>query len=224
MPEFSDAVPDVVPRPEASPHDDWWRRLGAFADHPLSGFVLLGGAALLAGGWWYTAALHRTSSASAVIASASRRRAPASRATTSTAASVLVHVSGAVARPGLYQLAASARVADAVDAAGGATPDADLGRINLAAHVSDGEHVVVPRVGDAAAPDGSGDAATSGPVSINTASETELEGLPRIGPALAQAIIDYRTRHGPFRTISDLGNVRGIGDRLLDELRPLISL
>lgn len=142
---------------------------------------------------------------------------------------VVVHVAGAVATPGVQRLPAGARVTDAVDAAGGPAADADLGRVNLAARLEDGQQIYVPRLGEqppaAGAPStGPGSAASSGPVDINRASVAELDALPGIGPTIAQAIVDHRTTHGRFASVDDLLEVRGIGEAKLEELRPLVTV
>lgn len=153
---------------------------------------------------------------------------------------VVVHAAGGVVAPGVHRLPAGARVSDLVAAAGGATVDADLDRVNLAAPLVDGSRVHVPRIGEpavaevpavASAPAGStpvdgavGGAATgtASPLSLSTASATELEELPGVGPATAAAIIDHRTRTGGFRTVDELLDVRGIGEARLEQLRPLV--
>lgn len=143
---------------------------------------------------------------------------------------VVVHVSGAVARPGVVDLVVSAdgrrlRVADAVAAAGGALPDADLDRLNLAQPVTDGQHVHVPRRGEVMPPppgDSRGTEGDRGPpalIDLNTATVEELDALPGIGPATAQAIVEYRTRRGRFRSVNQLLEVRGIGPAKLAELQ-----
>lgn len=151
--------------------------------------------------------------------------------TTTVAAGVVVHVAGAVVRPGLVRLAAGARVADAVDAAGGLRPDADLDRLNLAAPLSDGQRVWVPIVGQDAPPEvdpggGSPSAGTGAPavVDLNTATASELESLPGVGPATAQAILDQRRRVGRFRSVDDLLDVRGIGPSKLAALRARVRV
>jgi competence protein ComEA len=144
---------------------------------------------------------------------------------------VYAHAAGAVARPGVYRLRPGARVTDLIDAAGGLAPDADANQLNLAALLADGERVYVPRVGEAVpAPvnggvgsDGSPAGATS-PVDLNTATAEQLEELPGVGPATAQAIMDYRETNGPFRSVEELLDVRGIGDAKLDALRDLVRV
>jgi competence protein ComEA len=147
---------------------------------------------------------------------------------------LVVHVAGAVASPGVYELTPLARVIDAVTIAGGPTADADLDGLNLAAPLADGQRVYVPHAGEVdpaavpsggpAAPAESGDDAPRGPVNVNTASAAELESLPGVGPATAAAIIDERTRNGPFASIDDLERVPGIGPAKLAALRGQVTL
>ena len=136
-----------------------------------------------------------------------------------------VHVSGAVARPGLYRLEGGARLVDAVAAAGGFAEDADEAGVNLARPLSDGEQIVVPVVGQAppAASAGGGTTADAR-VNLNTATVAELDTLPRVGPAIAQRIIDWRTSNGRFSAVDDLLSVPGIGEKMLESLRPLAVL
>jgi competence protein ComEA len=143
-----------------------------------------------------------------------------------TPARVVVHVVGAVRHPGLYRLSQGARVADAVARAGGASRKADLSLVNLAALVSDGEQVVVPRRGAAVAA-GAGGAAgagmSAGPVHLNSATVEQLDTLPGVGPVTAQKIVDYRQKHGAFTSVDELDAVPGIGPARLDELRDLVA-
>ncbi|MEU1970499.1 ComEA family DNA-binding protein [Microbacterium sp. NPDC019599] len=138
------------------------------------------------------------------------------------AASLYVHVSGAVAAPGLYVLGESARVVDAIAAAGGFTPEADRAAVNLARPLGDGEQLVVPVQGEA--PPGEAAAQTDGRVNLNTADATALDTLPRIGPAMAQRIIAWREENGRFTSVEDLLAVPGIGDKMLEALRDLVSV
>ncbi|MCP2371736.1 competence protein ComEA [Agromyces terreus] len=144
---------------------------------------------------------------------------------------LLVHVLGAVARPGLVELAPGARVVDAVASAGGFTAEADPAGVNLARPVVDGEQLVVFAVGEVppAAASGGGAAASPGAASdglvhLNTAGLAELDTLPRIGPALAQRILDYREANGPFTSIDQLLDVAGIGDAVFAGLAELVAL
>lgn len=135
---------------------------------------------------------------------------------------VLVHVLGAVAAPGLYRLAAGARVVDAVTAAGGLAADADPAALNLARRLADGEQLRVLRVGEAPvlAPSGSG--VPAGPVDLNTATAEQLDALPRIGPAMAARILEWRTQHGQFTSVEDLADIGGIGEATVEALRGLV--
>ena len=160
--------------------------------------------------------------------------------TTRPPAEIVVDVVGAVRRSGVVRVAGGARVVDAIAAAGGATSSADLARLNLAAPVADGSRIAVPNVGQAAPPvdpaavsggggsGGSGDPAAgttpSGPVDINTATAAQLDALPGIGPATAAAIVQDRSAHGPFRSVDDLGRVRGIGPAKLAQLHDLVTV
>ncbi len=147
---------------------------------------------------------------------------------TTIASSIVVYVAGSVAMPGIYTLDAPARVNDAVLAAGGVGANADLGVVNLAAAVHDGERVYVPAVGEAVPPaiDAAPDAGTLpvGPVNINSATADQLDVLPGVGPATAAAIVAHRVQHGPFQTVEQLGDVRGIGPAKLDALRGLVTV
>lgn len=129
---------------------------------------------------------------------------------------ITVHVAGAVLRPGLVELTGPARVGDAVAQAGGATQDADLTAINLAAPLTDGAQVVVPLRSSG----GSGQPREDGgPIHLNTADADQLDGLPGVGPVLAARIVAHREAHGPFETVEDLLDVPGIGEAKLAEIR-----
>ena len=144
-----------------------------------------------------------------------------------------MHVVGQVRKPGVLRLTVGARVIDALEAAGGPTRDADLARVNLARVLVDGEQLQVPAPGDpgpvvggsAGAP-GSGSPASTGAtlVSLNTADVAALDTLPGVGPVIAQRIVDWRTQHGRFTTVDELAEVSGIGERLVAQLRPLVTL
>jgi competence protein ComEA len=140
---------------------------------------------------------------------------------------LVVHVVGAVRRPGLYRLADGARIADALRRAGGPTRHADLSLVNLAAPVSDGSQVVVPRRAppvSAGSEAGGGDPpAGAGPVHLNTATVEQLDELPGVGPVTAQKIVDYREQHGAFSSVDDLDAIPGIGPARLEQLRELVA-
>lgn len=140
---------------------------------------------------------------------------------------VVVHVAGAVSSPGVYTLPADSRVDDAVRAAG-ATADADLSQLNLAQKLADGQKITVPVAGATPA-DGSSAATTAdsdngGLININTATQEELESLPSIGEVRAQAIITYREEHGGFRTIDELKEVSGIGEKIFADISPHVTV
>lgn len=137
-------------------------------------------------------------------------------------ASVFVHVSGAVAAPGLYVLDQGARVVDAVAAAGGFAAEADHAAVNLARPVSDGEQLHVPAVGAGPAP--ATESPGDGRVNLNTADTAALDTLPRIGPAMAARIIEWRDANGRFTSVEDLLSVPGIGDKMLEALRDLVTV
>lgn len=135
---------------------------------------------------------------------------------------IMVHVAGAVASPGVYQLPEGARVHEALEAAGGALPDGDPHALNLAEPLYDGRRITVPLAG--AAEFSGGTEIDSQKVNINTATAAELESLPGIGPAKAAAIIRYRENNGPFRNAEDLAQVSGIGAATVEALRDHITL
>ncbi|HVF10354.1 MAG TPA: ComEA family DNA-binding protein [Abditibacteriaceae bacterium] len=160
------------------------------------------------------------------------------------ASTILVHVTGAVRKPGVLTLPGNARTVDAIRSAGGATPDSDVNNLNLAAHLQDGQQIVVPSRQKAVpsrqkavqmpvVPSPLGAASQSstkkskkefvGVVNINRASAAELEALPGVGPAIAGRIIAYRTQHGPFRSLSDLDAVKGIGVKKLEDLKDHVA-
>jgi competence protein ComEA len=144
---------------------------------------------------------------------------------------VVVHVAGAVARPGLYRLPEGSRVDDAVLQAGGAVPRAALDLVNLAAPVVDGQQVVVPLKdagGGASPPAATAESGAPGApgakVRLNSATLEQLDELPGVGPVTAQQILDYREANGAFRSVDELDAVPGIGPATLEQLRPLVDL
>jgi competence protein ComEA len=148
---------------------------------------------------------------------------------TPTAETAIVYISGAVLRPDVYRVPAAARVKDVVLAAGGLAADADVGRVNLAEHVADAQHIHIPREGEAEpapalADDNTEPASQGALVNLNTASAAELDGLPGIGPAILQRIEEYRTTNGPFQSVEDLRKVKGIGPALFAKIAPLVTV
>jgi len=160
---------------------------------------------------------------------------------------VVVHVAGAVASPGVLRLQQGSRVDDAITAAGGPTADGDANRLNLALTVEDGQKIYVPRRGEAlpaatdaarsdgAATDSAGSSSTGsnstgqqgaagGKVNLNTADVAELDTLPKVGPVLAQRIVDWRKEHGPFKSVEELDGVDGVGPKMLEALLPLVTV
>ena len=206
----------------------WPERIGALADATgttpgrLAGGAALAVLAVLVGLWVTRPPADPVETA---LPFASTTEVPAS--TAPRAAAVVVHVAGAVAHPGVLELPAGSRVVDAVDGAGGLTPEADGLRLNLAALVGDGERVYVPAVGepDPPSPAGgapSGSAAPAGPININSADAAALETLPGVGPATAAAIVEHRERIGRFSSVDQLLDVRGIGEAKLEAMRDLV--
>ena len=149
---------------------------------------------------------------------------------TATVAPIRVHVSGAVHNPGVFSLPAGSRVQEVVDVAGGATEEADLERINLAAWVNDGQKVHVPKQGETDSPITSLDGgagtglAGTGKININTATAEQLDTLPGIGPAYAERIIRYRQDQGPFENVEQIMEVRGIGQVCYEDVKDMICV
>lgn len=131
---------------------------------------------------------------------------------------LIVHVAGAVRRPGVYRMPAGSRVDDAVSRAGGAAPRAELEAVNLAARLADGQQVVVPErvAGGGAAVTG---AAVEGPISLGTATVEQLEGIDGIGPVTAGAIVEFRDERGGLSSVEQLDQVPGIGPATMEALR-----
>ncbi|WP_309710698.1 ComEA family DNA-binding protein [Pseudolysinimonas sp.] len=139
------------------------------------------------------------------------------------ASAIYVHILGQVVRPGLYELPDGSRAVDAVAAAGGFTPQADAAGLNLARFVSDGEQIVVPAIGEAAAGAAPG-VAGDGRVNLNTADAATLDTLPGVGPATAANILAWREENGRFESVEDLLDVGGIGEAKLDAIRDLVTV
>lgn len=208
--------------------DGWRERLEALTGRRLDAWVVaalvvaVGGVALLLM-WWR--------SAPATIAPPAPAAPVANDSAPAPATPVLVHVAGDVRRPGLYELDHGARVANAIDSAGGPRPGADLDALNLALTVSDGMQVLVPSrretsaTGGSAAPlPGTESPPTPAAININTADQLELETIPGIGPVTAGAILEYREGIGSFASIDELIDVSGIGPATLEAIRPYVTV
>jgi competence protein ComEA len=189
------------------------------ARRALAGVLLLGAFLILAGRYLIDAGASKAPpSAPIVTEKAGQAETP----------KLVVHVVGAVRRPGLYRLRDGSRFADALERAGGATRKADLALVNLAAPLSDGVQVVVPSrlpaAGSAAADAaGSPAAAAQGPVHLNTATLEQLDALPGVGPVTAQKILDYREQNGGFASVDELDAVPGIGPARMEQLRAAVA-
>jgi competence protein ComEA len=234
--------PDHDPGPLARPPSGRWEALTARIRPWIDWFglgrivttavtVVLG----VVGGWWLLRAPDPSTEAGLPVATApssttTSPTTPSSTTSTTPTGRVVVHVAGAVARPGVYELASGDRVHAALDAAGGSLPEAATDALNLAAPLADGERVYVPVVGESVPPPpdpapagASSPPAPAGPVDLNRATAAELDLLPGIGPATAQAIVDHRQANGPFASVDDLEAVRGIGPAKLEAIRPLVT-
>jgi competence protein ComEA len=178
--------------------------------------ILVGGGAVL----WYVRSLPRPVTVRAVQPAPAPSPSPAV---------LIVHVAGAVHRPGVYELSQGDRVIDAIEAAGGPRRRADLDALNLAAVLVDGQQVMIPRESTGGGPGGgtsgpSGSTGTEALINVNTATAEQLDTLPGIGPVLATAIIDHRERNGPFAAVDDLLDVSGIGEVRLADIRDLVTV
>jgi len=180
--------------------------------------VTLGGAAL-----WYSRSLPKPVEVRRATAKPFVSTAPSSPSPSP----LIVDVAGAVRKPDVYEFTEGDRIVDAIDAAGGATAKASLESLNLAAPLTDGLQVLVPKQAPgqvSGAPPVAGSGGPAALVNVNTASATELEELPGIGEVIAQRIVDYRTQNGPFTSVDDLLDVSGIGDAILAEIHDLVTV
>ncbi|MFJ9035852.1 helix-hairpin-helix domain-containing protein [Streptomyces sp. NPDC102406] len=217
----------------------WVRtRCGIERRGALALLVVLGVAALFAAQHFWTGRTQPVKAPETVRAVAPERGAPSGVPFSSEApeagtgagpgaprgAPIVVDVGGKVRRPGVRRLPAGARVADALRAAGGVRPGADMAGLNRARLLTDGEQILVgaPAAPAAAPPTGPAGTPAAGPIGLNTATPEQLDTLPGVGPVLAQHILDYRTEHGGFRSVDELREVDGIGDRRFEDLHDLV--
>ncbi len=222
-----------VPRPIAAPSAvdrarDWlnWFGVARLVTSAVATLIVC------AGGWWLVRSPAPPTEASLPSASSVNgisETLPQPEAAVDVAAqsgSLVVHVAGAVVRPGVYELASGSRVEAAINSAGGAEADAELDALNLAAIVVDGSRIYVPEPGESLPPApqaASGTEAAPGPVDVNRATAVELETLPGVGPATATAIITERDRNGPFVSVDDLERGPGIGPAKLAGLADSVT-
>jgi competence protein ComEA len=227
--------------------DSWRDRFGDTRIEVGIGVVAVVVIALVAGVVWYRMGVSGSATPPRRAASTVERHtdapptgaptpAPAASRTAGTTAArasgatVTVHVAGAVKTPGVIALPVGARVIDAVEGAGGGLPDADLDRLNLAAKLVDGQRIVVAKIGqpvsagDVASGGASADTESGALIDLNNATSAQLETLPGIGPALAGAIIAERDRRGGFRSVNELREVRGIGEKRFADLRDRVMV
>jgi len=177
----------------------------------------------LAAAFFFLHQHHGSAVGVATVRVAPIRPAPAPPGSTAPHDALVVDVVGAVARPGLYRLPHGARVADAVEHAGGLTRKADRAAVNLAAPLADGEQVLVSAKGAVAAGASPGGAsATPAPVSLSTATAEQLDALPGVGPVTAQKIVAYREQHGPYTSVEALDAIPGIGPARIADLKGLV--
>ena len=217
--------------------------------------VLLAVVSLLAGGWfwWRVATTGPEVMPLSAVTSDAAETAPSDAPGTAgdgqggdLAGTVVVHVAGAVKKAGIVELPRNSRVHQAISAAGGATPAADLNRLNLASVLEDGQKIYLPSRGEATSPEaaeegsassggqegsgssgqtgGGGGSAPGGKVNLNSAGAEELAELPKVGPVLAQRIVDWRKEHGPFKTVEEVDAVDGVGPKMLEALLPLVTV
>ena len=218
-----------------SPFDALRDRFETWRTDARFGVIALVVVAVVAGVIWYRVGVSggdAPAPATAVRTPSPTVGAAAPVTTTTSPTRLVVHVAGDVTHPGVVELPLGSRVIDAIEAAGGGGLDADLDRLNLAAKVADGERVLVQKVGDPTAPaDASGTTSavpgthgTTGLVNLNTATQAQLEELPGIGPAFATAIISEREKRGGFKSVNELREVRGIGEKRFADLRNRVTV
>jgi competence protein ComEA len=190
------------------------------------GLLVVGATIVVAAGLWYVRSLPKP-----VRIEASRGGAPGDRpgsleSPRPEASPVVIDVAGWVRHPGVYEMQQGDRVIDALQAAGGAKPGANLTSLNLASLLQDAQQILVQRRGSGPPGSGGGGASSGagGKINLNTATLDQLESLPGIGEVLGQRILDYREQHGPFHAVEDLLNVSGIGPSHMADLKDLVTV
>lgn len=188
----------------------------------IAGLIVVLVAVLGGAGLWYARSLPKP----VTIAESGPGTAQQVPSSASPSVTLIVDVAGAVREPGVYEFVEGDRVIDAIDRAGGSLPKGDLSLLNLAAPLTDGTQILVPKAGPpgAVVPGGSAPGSTGGLININSASATELESLSGIGEVLAATIVEYRNTNGPFASVEDLMDVSGIGPATLDEIRDQVTV
>lgn len=173
--------------------------------------------------WWLLSERPRTSSPDAVSLSSSSAAPDSASPSPATSGELVIDVVGKVKHPGIVTLPAGSRVHDAIAKAGGVRGKVDASTLNMARVLTDGEQILVGLEPVASAPAGEAGTATGGRISLATATREQLDTLPGIGPVTAQAILDHRDEHGPFTSVDDLLDVRGIGEATLAEFRDQVT-
>jgi competence protein ComEA len=198
-------------------------RLDTLSRGEIAGLIVVLVAVLGGAGLWYARSLPKP----VTIAQAGPGAAQRASASPSPEPTLIVDVAGAVRQPGVYEFAGGERVIDAIERAGGPMAKADLSLLNLAAPLTDGTQILVPKAGPPGpqlVPGGASGSSVGGLININTASATDLETLSGIGEVLAATIVEYRTQNGPFASVEDLMDVSGIGPATLDEIRDQVTV
>jgi competence protein ComEA len=210
-------------------------RLSSLSRTELAGLAVVVLLTLAGAGLWYTRSLPKPVAVQAtpapVVASPAAPALGAGASASSSPTTVIVDVAGWVRKPGVYEFTEGDRVIDAIDAAGGPRPGADLASLNLAAPLADGTQILVPKEGEAPVgadgtplPSGDGATGSGSLINVNTASATDLEELPGVGEVIGAAIVDYRSQNGPFTSVDQLEDVSGIGPATLENIRDLVTV
>ena len=201
-------------------------RIGELDRRELVGLLVVGATIVVAAGLWYVRSLPKPVRIEASHTGGTGGRSSTLVSPRPEASPVLVDVAGWVRQPGVYEMHQGDRVIDALHAAGGAKPGANLTSLNLASLLQDAQQILVLRRG--AGPPGSGGGGASigagGKINLNAATLDQLESLPGIGEVLGQRILDYREQHGPFHSVDDLLNVSGIGPSHLADVKDLVTV